>query len=215
MAARVEHRRRGYTRVSAKHQVTLPVEALERAGIRTGDTLRAEVRGPGQVLLVREADPLAVCRRAHRRLRPGRARRAAARVALTVLDAGVVIALLDAADAHHAAAIAAITAARDRGDTFMLPASAYAECLVAPHRRGDDAVAVVDGFIDELPAHVEPADRPIAAAAARLRAAHGPALRLPDALVIATSLVRGGDRIVTQDAGWPAVAAQVEILATG
>lgn len=39
-------------------QVTLPVEALERAGIRTGDTPRAEVRGPGEVLLVREVDPV-------------------------------------------------------------------------------------------------------------------------------------------------------------
>ena len=55
----VKHRRRGYTRVSAKHQVTLPVEALRRAGIRTGDVLRAEVRGPGEVLLVRNLDPVA------------------------------------------------------------------------------------------------------------------------------------------------------------
>ncbi len=58
MARRVKQRRRGYTRVSAKHQVTLPIEALQRAGIRTGDTLRAEVRGPGEVLLVRDVDPL-------------------------------------------------------------------------------------------------------------------------------------------------------------
>lgn len=59
MTRQVKHRRQGYTRVSAKNQVTLPVEALQRAGIRTGDTLRAEVRGPGEVLLVREADPVA------------------------------------------------------------------------------------------------------------------------------------------------------------
>jgi bifunctional DNA-binding transcriptional regulator/antitoxin component of YhaV-PrlF toxin-antitoxin module len=58
MAARVKQRRRGYTRVSAKHQVTLPVEALRGAGIHTGDTLRAEVRGPGEVVLLREADPV-------------------------------------------------------------------------------------------------------------------------------------------------------------
>ena len=195
--------------------MTLPVDALELAGIRTGDILRAEVRGPGQV-----------CSSGRRTRWPGMPARSAAfttrasstsaaRVGLTVLDAGVVIALLDATDAHHAAAIAAVTAARDREDTFMLPASAYAECLVAPHRRGEDAVAaVVDGFIDALPAHVEPADRSIAAAAARLRAAHGPALRLPDALVVATALVRRGDRILTTDSGWPAVAAPVEILAT-
>jgi hypothetical protein len=51
-------RRRGYTRASAKHQVTLPVDALHGAVIRTGDRLRAEARGPGEVLLVREADPV-------------------------------------------------------------------------------------------------------------------------------------------------------------
>lgn len=58
MAPQVKHRKRGYTRVSAKHQVTLPVEALKRAGIHTGDILRAEVRAPGELLLVRDADPI-------------------------------------------------------------------------------------------------------------------------------------------------------------
>jgi bifunctional DNA-binding transcriptional regulator/antitoxin component of YhaV-PrlF toxin-antitoxin module len=53
-----QSRRRGFTRLSAKHQVTIPVDALQQAGIRTGDRLRAEVRGPGEVLLVREADPI-------------------------------------------------------------------------------------------------------------------------------------------------------------
>jgi bifunctional DNA-binding transcriptional regulator/antitoxin component of YhaV-PrlF toxin-antitoxin module len=59
MAEEVKHRRRGYTRVSGKHQVTLPVEAMAGAGIQTGDSLRAEVRGPGEVLLIREVDPIA------------------------------------------------------------------------------------------------------------------------------------------------------------
>ena len=58
MQRKVKKRRKGYTRVSAKHQVTLPVEALKRAGIATGDTLRAEVRGPGEVVLVRDDDPV-------------------------------------------------------------------------------------------------------------------------------------------------------------
>ncbi len=53
-----QNRRPGYTRVSAKHQVTLPVDALQRAGIQTGDRLRAEARGPGEVLLVRDEDPI-------------------------------------------------------------------------------------------------------------------------------------------------------------
>lgn len=58
MGGQVKHRRRGYTRVSAKHQVTLPIATLRDAGIRTGDTLRAEVRGPGELVLIREDDPL-------------------------------------------------------------------------------------------------------------------------------------------------------------
>ncbi len=52
-------RRRGYTRVSGKHQVTIPQEALDEAGIHTGDRLRAEVRGPGEVALIRDDDPVA------------------------------------------------------------------------------------------------------------------------------------------------------------
>jgi bifunctional DNA-binding transcriptional regulator/antitoxin component of YhaV-PrlF toxin-antitoxin module len=58
MVIQVKHRRRGYTRVSAKNQVTLPLEAMQLAGIRAGDTLRAEVRGPGEVVLTRDAGPL-------------------------------------------------------------------------------------------------------------------------------------------------------------
>lgn len=32
---------------------------MARAGLRTGDRLRAEARGPGRVVLVREEDPVA------------------------------------------------------------------------------------------------------------------------------------------------------------
>ena len=55
----VKHkRRRGRTRISGKHQVTIPVDALAGAGLKVGDRLRADVRGPGQIILVREDDPL-------------------------------------------------------------------------------------------------------------------------------------------------------------
>jgi len=131
---------------------------------------------------------------------------------LTVLDAGVVIAVLDAGDAHHAAAVSALTEARDQGDELVIPVSAYAECLVSPNRSGPVAVATVDRFIDALPARVEPATRAIGAAAASLRAAHGPSLRLPDALVVATAMVLDADHIITTDARWPTLAARVEVL---
>jgi len=130
---------------------------------------------------------------------------------LTVLDAGVVIAVLDAGDAHHAASARAQTDARDRGDELVIPVSAYAECLVSPSRAGQAAIATVDRFLDGLPARVEPATRAIGAAAA-LRGAHGPSLRLPAALVVATAIVLDADRILTTDARWPALAARVEVL---
>ncbi|MCU0506117.1 MAG: type II toxin-antitoxin system VapC family toxin [Chloroflexi bacterium] len=133
-------------------------------------------------------------------------------MALTVLDAGVVIAVLDGSDVHHAAATLAVAAAMDRGDDLVLPASAYAEVLVAPHRRGPEAVATVNAFLDALPASIEPATRAIAARAAELRAAHGTALRPPDTLVIATVLALGAERVVTTDARWPVVAVPVEVV---
>ncbi len=130
---------------------------------------------------------------------------------LTVLDAGVLIAALDATDAHHAASVAALRAARQAGDGIVLPASAYAEALVGPSRRGAEAVATVDDFVDALPAAVEPVSREVAREAAGLRARHGRSLRLPDALVLATAVVVGADLVLTTDAEWPetGIAAQV------
>ena len=133
-------------------------------------------------------------------------------MALTVLDAGVVIAILDASDTHHRAALAALTTAIERGDDLVLPASACAEVLVAPYRRGAAAVETVDAFIASLPAVVEPATRIIAAQAAELRARHGSRLRLPDALVVATALVLGAERVITTDARWPRLAVAMEVL---
>jgi len=52
-------RRRGQTRISAKNQATIPVEALRRAGLKSGDELRVEAAGPGRIVLVRVADAIA------------------------------------------------------------------------------------------------------------------------------------------------------------
>lgn len=46
-------RRRGYTRVSRKNQVTIPVDVLGAAGIGPGDELKVEAAGRGRVVLVR------------------------------------------------------------------------------------------------------------------------------------------------------------------
>lgn len=131
---------------------------------------------------------------------------------LTVVDAGVIIAVLDASDAHHAKAKLALHEVNERGDQLVLPASAYAEALVAPSRAGDAAVAAVDRLLDDVPITVEPASRAIAAAAAGLRAVHGRALRLPDALVLATAILLKADRVITTDAKWPAAGVAVDVL---
>lgn len=129
-------------------------------------------------------------------------------MAITVLDASVVIALLDARDAHHAAAVTAIGEARR--ESLVLPASAYAEVLVDPWRRGHDAVAVVKRFVTDLGIHVEPLTADVAERAARLRADHG-TLRLPDALVLATA-----DALVatalTCDRAWPRASRRARVV---
>lgn len=134
---------------------------------------------------------------------------------LTVVDAGPVIAVLDGEDPHHAGAIAALQQAEVAGDRLVLPASAYAECLVYPARRGARAMNVVDAYLDALPASIEPVTRSIAREAARLRARHGPSLPLPDALVVATAIQLGANRILTTDRGWPRLPVRVDIVGSG
>jgi bifunctional DNA-binding transcriptional regulator/antitoxin component of YhaV-PrlF toxin-antitoxin module len=41
------------TRVSSKHQVTIPAGAFRTAGFAPGDTLRVEAEGAGRVVLTR------------------------------------------------------------------------------------------------------------------------------------------------------------------
>lgn len=133
-------------------------------------------------------------------------------MALTILDAGVVIGILDDTDVHHEAAVAAVQAAVARGDALAIPASAYAECLVGPARSGKPAMQALDAFLADLVADVEPITRQLAAKAAQLRARQGSGLRLPDALVLATALHLKADRVLTTGAGWPATGVRVELV---
>ena len=56
--AEVKKRRRGTSRVSSKHQVTIPADALRAAGLEVGERLIFHAEGPGRVVLEREADVL-------------------------------------------------------------------------------------------------------------------------------------------------------------
>ena len=118
------------------------------------------------------------------------------------LDAGVVIGLLDADDAHHESANAALVRVMRTSDRVAMAASTFAECLVGPHRRGPRAVAIVEDLVERLPIEIVDLDREVARTAASLRARHT-RLRLPDALVLATAIEKSAAELLTTDRKWP------------
>ncbi|MCZ7533085.1 MAG: AbrB/MazE/SpoVT family DNA-binding domain-containing protein [Acidimicrobiia bacterium] len=54
----VKKRPKGTTRVSSKNQVTIPVEAMQAAGLKVGERLVASADGPGRVVFQRDIDVL-------------------------------------------------------------------------------------------------------------------------------------------------------------
>jgi predicted nucleic acid-binding protein len=106
-------------------------------------------------------------------------------VARVALHADLLIAFLDPADAQHERAINQLRPRLTAGDELMIGATGYAEVIVRPLQHGTEAT--VEGFLDAAGVRLVPVDRAIARSAARLRAEH-PALRLPDALSLATAL---------------------------
>ncbi|MFV0318681.1 MAG: AbrB/MazE/SpoVT family DNA-binding domain-containing protein [Microthrixaceae bacterium] len=53
---RVKGQVRRSTRISSKHQITIPVAELRAAGLEVGQRLVARSDGPGRVILEREDD---------------------------------------------------------------------------------------------------------------------------------------------------------------
>jgi predicted nucleic acid-binding protein len=120
-----------------------------------------------------------------------------------VLDSDAVIGFLDLDDALHRAAADAIgTLAREQA--LLASAITYAEVLTGA-RLGHHGEEHVDGFFAELISRIVPVDLDVAALAADLRA-RAPALRMPDALILATAESdRDTELIVTGDAAMAAV----------
>ncbi len=116
-------------------------------------------------------------------------------MAAVALDADVLIAFLDASDAQHHSAVDVLRPRLAAGEQLLIAASVYAEILVRPIQRGSDHT--VDAFINAIGAKIVPIDRDIARRAAQLRGSHR-ALRLPDAISLATALVAGAE-FVTLD----------------
>lgn len=130
-------------------------------------------------------------------------------MALTALDASVLIALLDPDDPHHAASLAALDAHAD--DDLRIPAHTLGEALIHPVRAGKEREA--RRLIGSLEITVDPVDESVAVAAARLRAQHGSALRLPDALVLAYAEVRRATSVLTADGRWSRWSRRAEVVA--
>jgi predicted nucleic acid-binding protein len=120
-----------------------------------------------------------------------------------ILDASVLIGLLDSADTHHDRAIDDVEGADREGRQLLLPASAYSETLVAfaRARRLEEARRAIAAMGITIVSLTDT----IAERAAELRARHS-RLRLPDAIVFATAQETGGkllsyDRRLSQLAG--------------
>ncbi len=129
-----------------------------------------------------------------------------------VIDSSVILALFDPQDALHAPAAAATRAAKNDGHSFILPASVLAEVLVGAARRGPDERDLRHRQMVNAFGTPRSLDEPIAVAAAERRARH-PALRLPDALVLATADVTHADLVLTADKRWSGLDPRVRLVA--
>jgi predicted nucleic acid-binding protein len=111
-------------------------------------------------------------------------------VGALILDASVLIGLLDTADAHHASSINDIEVADQAGERLLVPASAYSEALVAFARAG--RIRDARETIAAMGISVTPLTAKVAEQAAELRARYE-RLRLPDAIVLATARALDGE----------------------
>lgn len=132
-----------------------------------------------------------------------------------ILDSSVLLGLLDPGDALHTSARRAVVSKQQDGHQLAVPASVLSACLVRAHRHGNSSTAAeVEKAVDHIAADVVPLDRRIARVAAALRAQQK-ALRLPDALVIATATATGAFAVLTGDKRWHGVDPLVEIVTPG
>lgn len=105
---------------------------------------------------------------------------------MIVLDASIVIALLDADDAHHAAADHLLR--EHLGEGFAMSALTLAEVLVRPVQT--ESAERVETALRALGVSVLPVASDDALPLARVRATTG--VRMPDAVVLHTAQVAGG-----------------------
>lgn len=112
---------------------------------------------------------------------------------MIVLDASVMIAVLDEGDAHHDRAVQVLAQAQDRSDEFAMNAVTIAEVLVGPTRAGREQRVLDD--LERLAVRETALGAPRKLAA--LRVATG--LRLPDCCVLLSAEEAGADLATFDD----------------
>src|SRR5690242_5014635 len=127
---------------------------------------------------------------------------------VSVLDASVLIALLDASDVGRPAARSAVENAQRQGD-LLIPVTAFSESIVAPYRRSRRDGEQAEAALTALGQLIE-VTREIASGAAKLRATRQ--IKLPDALILATARHVNADEILTLDRRWNGVDRRVRLL---
>jgi len=127
---------------------------------------------------------------------------------VTVLDASVIIALLDEADVGRPVARAAVDRCR-QDQELLIPVTAFSESIVAPYRRSRKDGQRAEAALTALGRLVN-VTREVASRAAQLRATRE--IKLPDALILATAIHEAADHILTLDRRWRGVDPRVQLL---
>ncbi len=127
---------------------------------------------------------------------------------LSVVDASVLIALLDEKDVGRPVARAAVEESK-RDHDLLIPVTAFSESIAAPYRRSRGDGQRAEAALTALGSLVE-VTRAIASQAAQLRATRQ--IKLPDALILATAMQVAATQILTLDRRWRGVDTRVRLL---
>lgn len=131
-----------------------------------------------------------------------------------VLDATVVVGVLDPNDVLHRPSTEAVSEARAEGADFVIPATVLAEVLVGIARTDEGALDLRRRQLISAFGEPYPIDADVATAAAA-RCAQMRALRLSDALVLGVADVVEASAILTLDTTWAAYDKRVSVVRPG
>jgi predicted nucleic acid-binding protein len=130
---------------------------------------------------------------------------------VALLDSVTVAGFLDRDDVFHVAADTRVREIAGR-EKLIVSVITYGEMLTGAALGHHDQIAV-RGFFAHLIDEVHSVDRTVAERAAQLRAGK-PALKMPDALILATADLQHADLVITGDQRWPDIdiGSRIELL---